>query len=246
MELFKRQYHDIRNFLARNRSEGKLSQVTRPSGVLWPRGTSRNLVLGKDTAVELGNPKSASTSYLLCIDNPDELENGRISIVGPDVSHAEKAKLPFGKIVILGGSDFTVDNFYDRYQELEQLRYEVQLSGYMMRGVSQYRREWSRISKEAIRNGFSLSILGGALIDKYLELDYVQAVETIFITSDSADVLEMKTVSDGVARIIGAMNKMASEMSFDCDSCEYTDVCEDVSEMRSMRRTMGTREAAYA
>ena len=43
-------------------------------------------------------------------------------------------------------------------------------------------------------------------------------------------------------RIIGAMNKMATEMSLDCDTCEYAAVCEDVSELRSMRRTFKQRE----
>jgi CO dehydrogenase/acetyl-CoA synthase beta subunit len=201
-------------------------------------------VLGQDTAVELGNPKDASTSSLMWNSNPQKIKNRRITVVGPDLPQVKWKMVSFGKIVIIGGEDFNEENNYERYRRLEQVRYDIHLKGYMMRGASQYQREWSRVSKESLDKGFSFRILGGALIDKYLELDFVRSVEVIFITSGREDVLEMKTVSDQVMRIIGAMNKMAGEMSFDCDSCEYTDVCSDVAELRSMRKSHGRRRAA--
>jgi CO dehydrogenase/acetyl-CoA synthase beta subunit len=114
----------------------------------------------------------------------------------------------------------------------------------MMRGVSQQQREWSRVSKEAVSNGFSFKHLGGALIDKFSQMPYVRSVETIFITSGKEDVLEMQAVSNGVVQLINAMNKMAEEMSFDCDTCEYNDVCGDVEELRSMRDSLKHRETA--
>jgi CO dehydrogenase/acetyl-CoA synthase beta subunit len=79
--------------------------------------------------------------------------------------------------------NINAENIYDRYREMDHLRYDISLKGYMMRAVSQYMREWSRISKEAINKGFSLFTLGGALIDKYRKLNYIDAVEIIFVTS---------------------------------------------------------------
>jgi CO dehydrogenase/acetyl-CoA synthase beta subunit len=201
-------------------------------------------VLGQDTAIELGNPKDASTACLLWVNDPGKVNNSRITIVGPDVPQLQEQHISFGKVVIVGGKDFNEENSYDRYREMEHLRYDIHLKGYMMRGVSQYQREWSRISKMAVNNGFSFQVLGGALIDKFFELKYVRAVETIFITSGKDDVLAMKNISDNVVKIIGAMNKMAEEMSFDCDSCEYTEVCSDVAELRSMRRSNKSKGAA--
>ena len=69
-------------------------------------------------------------------------------------------------------------------------------------------------------------------------MPYVRSVETIFITSSKEDVLEVKTISDDVFRLISAMNKMAEELSFDCDTCDYSDVCGDVAELRSMRKKL--------
>jgi hypothetical protein len=40
------------------------------------------------------------------------------------------------------------------------------------------------------------------------------------------------------------MNKMVDEMSFDCDTCDYSDVCGDVAELRAMRNALKNKEAS--
>ena len=54
-----------------------------------------------------------------------------------------------------------------------------------------------------------------------MQLDYVRAVEVIFVTAGRDDVLALRETAAEIGAIIGAMNKMAEEMSFDCDACEY-------------------------
>ena len=243
MRLFNHHYQDIKIYLSRKHEEGRVSVFHHQGKSCWPVSKNRNLVLGQDTAVELGNPRDASSVCLLWLNDPSQIEHGRVSVVGPDLQQLEGKRASFAKIVIVRGEDFAEDNCYERYREMEQVRYDIHLKGYMMRGVSQYQREWSRISREAIDNGFTFQVLGGALIDKLSELAFVRSVEVIFITASREDVMEIKAVSDGVIKIIGAMNKMATELSLDCDTCEYADVCDDVSELRSMRRTFKKREA---
>lgn len=243
MGLFDKQYKEITAYLDRRRIEGKVSEFTHNSQTKWPFEKNRNLVLGQDTAVELGNPKNASTSFLLWVNEPEKIKNGRITIVGPDLPELSGKQVSFGKIVIVGASDFDADNSYDRYRDLELLRYNIHLKGYMMRGVSQQQREWSRVSNDAVNQGFSFEHLGGALIDEFLQIGYVLSVETVFITAGREDVLETKAIADDVFKLISAMNKMAEEMSFDCDTCDYNDVCGDVEELRSMRNAMAQKSA---
>ena len=242
MGLFDKQYSEIMAFLDKKRQHGIVSEFFHTTGTNWPSEENRNLVLGEDTAVELGNPINGSTSFLLWHDDSHKVVDPRITVIGPDLPQLIEQQVPFGKVVIAGGEDFDENNCYGRYQEMEQIRYDIHPKGYMMRGVSQYQREWSRVSREAIDAGFSFQTLGGALIDKILKLAYVSSVEVIFITSGREDVMEIKTVSDDVIKIIGAMNKMATELSFDCDTCEYSEVCDDVAELRSMRRTLKEKE----
>ncbi len=243
MGLFDKQYTAISDYLDSRRSEGKVSVFTHSGKTDWPTDKKQNLVLGQDTAVELGNPKDASTSFLLWVNQPGEIRNGRITIVGPDLHQLIGKQSSFGKIVIVAGSDFDADNSHERYREMELLRYDIHLKGYMMRGVSQQQREWSRVSNDAIRNGFSFKYLGGALMDKFSQLPYVRAVETIFITSCREDVQAAEIIADNVFRVISAMNKMAEEMSLDCDTCDYNDVCGDVAELRSMRKKLQKKDA---
>ena len=243
MGLFDKQYSEFTAFLDKKRSQGSVSEFSNANGCDWPTEKNRNLVLGQDCAVELGNPKDGSTSFLMWINDPAEIKNGRITVVGPDLPQLKNQKAAFGKVVIVGASDFDEKNSYDRYRELELLRYDIHLKGYMMRGVSQQQREWSRVSVDAVSNGFSFEHLGGALIDQFSQVPYVRSVETIFITSGREDVMKAKTIADDVFKLISAMNKMAEELSFDCDTCDYNDVCGDVTELRNMRNAMAKKTA---
>ena len=242
MALFDTHLKNIRAYLNKKRDQGKVTEILYQGKTNWPSMKNRNLVLGQDTAVELGNPRDASVSFLLWVDDPSLITPGKITLVGPDLPQSKSKQLSFGKVVIVGGSDFNEENSFDRYREMELLRYDIHLKGYMMRGVSQYQREWSRVSGEALDNGFSFQVLGGAIIDAFSELNYILSSELIFITSSREDVLEMSTISDSVMTLLRAMNKMAGEMSFDCDTCEYTDVCADVAELRSMRNMLKKKE----
>jgi CO dehydrogenase/acetyl-CoA synthase beta subunit len=247
LALFDKHLDEIRAYLKRKTDQGKVAEFVHTGKTNWPLERNRNLVMAQDTAVELGNPKDASLAFLFWVNDPAKIHNGRITVIGPDLQQLKGKQACFGKIVIVGGNDFNEDNSFDRYRKMELLRYDIPLKGYMMRAVSQYQREWSRVSKEAIHNGFSFKILGGALIDKFLEFDYVRAIEVIFITSDRQDVLELGAIADEAVKIIGAMNKMAADISFDCDTCEYNEVCDDVAELRSMHTKLKKKgEAASA
>ncbi|MBT4265483.1 MAG: hypothetical protein HOK67_31760 [Deltaproteobacteria bacterium] len=244
MGLFDKQVSAFRTFLDARQSQGIVTEFPEVNGINWPIDKNRNLVLSHDMAVELGNPRDASTSFLMWVNEPEKVKNGRISIVGPDLPQLRGKQVSFGKIVIVGASDFDADNSYDRYRELELLRYNLHLKGYMMRGVSQQQREWSRVSVDAVNNGFSFKHLGRALIDEFSQISYVQSVETVFITASREEVLETKIIADDVFRLISAMNKMTEELSFDCDTCDYNDVCEEVAELRSMRKSIKNKESA--
>ena len=138
MGLFDKQFNEIKSYLDFRRNEGKVSELIHSGIVDWPSEANRNLVLSQDTAVELGNPRDASTSFLLWVTDPALLKNRRISVVGPDLPRLKGRHVSFGKIVIAGGTDFDAENSYERYREMELLRYDIHLKGYMMRGASQY------------------------------------------------------------------------------------------------------------
>ena len=232
VELFTETISAVRAFVSQ--TSGLRSWIADPKPS-WPPGGGRNIVFKEDLGLELGSPQKESVSCLLWTHDLESIENGRIILMGPDFTESMGESLPFGKVVLAGVEGFTEDNAYDLHKDLDFLRYSIDLKGFMMRSVSQYMREWCRISNTAIRDGFSARILGSALINLFLEKPFVKAVEVIYLTSSPEDVIRLREVTSGAEKIIAAMNKMASEMDFECESCDYQEVCDDASQLKAMR-----------
>ncbi|HNR87658.1 MAG TPA: hypothetical protein PKM65_04920 [Spirochaetota bacterium] len=236
MNLFDDSVGRLRTFLGRKQSAGELRTTQLPATTGWPAGERGNIVLAADTGVELGNPRVESASFMVWTEAADAVRDGAVHVVGPDLAESAGRSLPFGKAVILRVNGMNEENCYERHRALELIRYRLNLKGYMMRAVSQYLREWSRVSVEAIDGGFSFATLAGTLHSMYRAVEYVSAVEFVFVTSSPEDVRALGETCARVERLIGAMNKMAQEMSFDCGVCDYTDVCSEVEDLRSMRK----------
>ena len=237
MGLFDRAFISLRDCMKDLSDRHLLREIVHSGDLLpaWPQGGDRNLVLGSDVGIELGHPRDESLSFVLWSENSGDVKNGLVSLAGPDLGESGLKSLPFGKVVLLGGSGFNEENSCVRHRALESIRFDVDLNGYMLRAASVYQREWIRISREALRDGFSLAILGRALSEKFRQKDYIDAVEILFVTAGRQDVLSLKPVAAEVGRIAGAMGKMTEEMALDCEDCEYVDVCNEVAELKRMR-----------
>ena len=238
MGLFDNQHLKIVRFLENTATLAVVHDGSKAASP-WPTDARRNMVMAGDTAVELGNPGDASVSFLYWVEEPGSLTNGRITVIGPDIPESAGSRLPFGKVAIIGATGFDAENSLHRYRELESVRYALHLKGYMMRAASGYGREWSRVSREAHQGGFSFAILGKALVDSYLELDYVHSVELIFVTGTHERVLWLSQTAGEVDAIVGAMHKIMEESLFDCETCDYSVICEETAGLRSMHRAWG-------
>lgn len=234
--------NDIAVYTEKKKRAGMLREFEVSETICWPAAGVRDIILKPDLALELGNPEGASVSFISWTGDHHLVNDGRISLVGPDIPEAAGKNLPFGKIVILGVEGFDEKNAYDRNRELHLCKFDLSLKGYMIRAASIYMAEWCRISKEALRDQFSLRLLGSALIREYKKLDYVKSVEVIFVTSSNDDVNELFELGNRSARIISAMSKMVNEMSYDCSECEYQDLCEEAEELRKLRTELANNQ----
>lgn len=243
MDLFRAQFEFLDAWLVEHADRNQLTTIADPGAVTWPAAGQRNLVIGADIAVELGHPGDASVSFIVWGPSSGDPQGSRIYRVGPDLPASQGQRRPFAKIVMIQGSGFDPDNTYARYRQLEAVRYAIDLKGYMMRAVSQVDREWSRVSRTALENGFSFAVLGGALIAAYTAIDWVDRADVLFVTSSRADVMAFQPLAESVREVTAAMNKMSEEMNFDCDSCSYAEVCSDVAGLRAMRKAMEQSDA---
>jgi len=244
MGLFDTQFNQINGHLEALQTKPSLIQACHLESLAWPESTSRDLIMGMDTAVEMGHPKVGSMAFLIWIDEPARIINRRMTLIGPDLADITSRQIPFGKIVLLGVRDLSPDNCEEQYRRMENVRFDLRLRGYMLRGVSQYGREWSRVSRTAIRDGFSFSVLGAALMDRYLALEFVDSVEIIFFTAGLNVMRPFMPLADQALKIIAAMNKMVADTIHDCDTCAYSDVCSEVADLQAMRCLMQVKGSA--
>jgi CO dehydrogenase/acetyl-CoA synthase beta subunit len=97
---------------------------------------------------------------------------------------------------------------------------------------------WFRIDQASFHKRLTLAHWGSALIEKLKEVEFVTGVELFFITTDKVNAEPIKDMAFEAGRIVGALMKMGDEMDFDCDSCEFWDVCKNVEELKRIRKRM--------
>jgi len=234
--LFDEQVAAVERFLAEERSAGNVREFRAGSRPAWP--SEQSLVLEDDTAIELGNPRIASLSSLVWSEGP--VEDGRISLVGPDVSEMDERGVPFAQVVIAGGK-FT--DVYESYRDVREAIYDTVLEGFMVRTMPSRQSIWCRISREAVSGGFSLEDLGDALIWNLKTVEPVTGAEVLFVTSSVADVERLAPAASGARRVIEALMKMYEEKNFDCETCEYRDVCDEVMDLKKIRERLADQKA---
>ncbi len=256
MAIFDAQFRRVAEYVEELRALGRPSREFTVAGsvaaltdglpIRVGPGANPKIILRSDTFVELGEPAAGSCALVLWTETPTLIRDGRIRLIGPDIPHAGGASLPFGQILLVGGTDLSAEE----HQSLGQTQYVAdQIEGYMVRSTS--RNIWSRISNEAAAKGFCFETLGRALMAIYkTSVAKVQAMEAVFVTSGKDDVLQLNDIAREV-RDIGAdivkehwkARGYDLDCDLDCRSCHDKDVCDDVRKIIATRLKK-EREAA--
>jgi hypothetical protein len=95
VELFTDAISSVRTFITQ--LSGKRSWTAEKKSS-WPEGGGRNIVMKEDLGLELGSPQMESLSCLLWTHDLASIENGRITLIGPDFPESMGKSIPFGKV----------------------------------------------------------------------------------------------------------------------------------------------------
>ncbi len=139
--------------------------------------------------IELGGPKQPAKFELVRAKKMDEIEDEKVTIIGPDLKDLpEGGYIPFGIYIEVAGKDIETDlegvierriheyfNFIEGIMHLNQ-RYDI----------------WIRVSKKSFQKGLnSFAYVGKVLARLYKsELPFIEKIQFTFIT-DPAKVKEM-------------------------------------------------------
>jgi CO dehydrogenase/acetyl-CoA synthase beta subunit len=225
---------ELENMLAGRAFADKACTYAYDPESVWPRA-EHQIVLAGDAGVELGAPDMESVAFTVWTEQSGLVHDGRITVVGPELSR-QRSSVPFGKVVLVQGTGFDEENAYVRFQELERIKYRLDLIGYMLHAVPQENKEWARIGNTALDAGLSLRTIGNELIRDYARVPYVDAVEVLLVSSESEDVRRLEPIGSKVGQTLRAMNKMAEKLEYDCANCGFSDVCNEVEGLRRMHR----------
>ena len=202
------------------------------------KGAHSGLVLRGDTWLELGNPDAGSCSSTFFTATPGLVRDGRVTVIGPDISDACGKSLPFGQILLIGGEELQ-EGDYELLMHMGVIGDSIE--GYMVRSSRQS--VWSRISRDVVRKGFSFDTLGRALRALHKAgSGKIQAVETIFVTSSREDlgrleviVREGQMITREIAKVTWKARGIDLDCSLDCSSCDDKTVCDDLKELLGER-----------
>jgi acetyl-CoA decarbonylase/synthase complex subunit beta len=135
----------------------------------------------QDMQVELGGPKVKEKFELVRVRAVDEITNGRITIIGPDIRDLEEGgSCPLGILVQVGGTFLEQD--LEGVVERRIHEYSNYIQGFMH--LNQRYDIWIRLSKKSYRAGFnSLRLVGKVLQELFVsELPIIEAIEITFFT----------------------------------------------------------------
>jgi len=183
-----------------------------------------------DMQVELGGPHIAEKFELVQVKGEDEVNDGAISIIGPDISSMEEGKnYPIGILVEIAGPRLERD--LEGVIERRIHEYSNYIEGFMH--LNQRYDVWIRLSKKSFRKGFnSLRFLGLVLIELYRnDFPFIEKIQVTFITDpEKIHPLYTKALSIYEARDERARGMTDEEVDtfYGCDLCQSfapTHVC---------------------
>jgi acetyl-CoA decarbonylase/synthase complex subunit beta len=183
-----------------------------------------------DMQVELGGPHIAEKFELVQVKSGDEVNDGAISIIGPDISTMEEGKsYPIGILVEIAGPRLERD--LEGVIERRIHEYSNYIEGFMH--LNQRYDVWMRLSKKSFRKGFnSLRYLGLVLIELYRnDFPFIEKIQVTFITDpEKVRPLYTKAMSIYEARDERARGLTDEEVDtfYGCDLCQSfapTHVC---------------------
>ena len=205
--------------------------------------TKPTLILKEDTAVELGGPATAGTTFLLWTDDVSLASDGRVTLIGPDIPETAEDVLPFGHVTLVAGPSLT----HDLQPRLERdLRDAEAITGYAVRSTGG--RIWARVSREARDQGFSLRRLGSTILNQlHRRQAAVTAAEIVFVTSFVEDVQNLERIGAQVRKLTHDLRrerlKQVSDDVYECrsgvscDVCADNEVCTDIKQIVAIRKS---------
>jgi acetyl-CoA synthase len=162
--------------------------------------------------VEFGGKYSTAFEYLR--GRPmDQVEDGKVVVIGPDIDKAEPGKaMPLGTVIEVAGRSFHED--FESVLERRIHKFVSCASGIMH--IGQRDIPWVRVGTEAYQKGFRLKHLGELLIHKFKD-EFSGIVDKIQVTIYTDEVRMQESLKDAREAYFKRDERMAGMKDEDVD-----------------------------
>jgi acetyl-CoA decarbonylase/synthase complex subunit beta len=134
-----------------------------------------------DMYVELGGPDVKEKFELVRVRQPEQVKDGDITVIGPDIGQMEpQKKYPFGILIEIAGPELEED--LEGVIERRIHEYTNYIEGFMH--LNQRYDIWVRLSKKAYNKGFTTLSYVGKVLEHLLknELPLIERMQITFFT----------------------------------------------------------------
>ncbi len=198
------------------------------------QGSQNQLILGSESAYELGSHDKNSISFLCASDSDSICQGDEVVLIGKDLDQIH-ANTNFARITLVkteSMQDKTEQQIFNSIKAIELKKYDFSVDGFMMRASGLSGREQVRVSKKALKKGLSLFEIGNRFISQYKQNAQIKNVKIIFITLEDFDYAKLESIGRSVATRTKALDHMIKDLKMDCASCEWKVVCDEVEGMK--------------
>ena len=244
----------IREFIEKEANDGKKVSVYKKTSELstyfkkMKIGVGlenfKEIILKEETSLELGGINKKSFSLVYPYYEIDYIQDGIITLIGPEINEISDQSIDFGIFVLIGSTKISEKEF-DALRHLSFISSGIE--GFMIRTIP--RRFWCRIS-EKVRKKLSFELLGKAIIYLYKQhfKELITSIEVIFINSYPKLIDEFIEISSDIRKYIDLRwkdkiekwkKRIDCDYDWECNVCPYYDTCEEVKEVLEERRKMG-------
>lgn len=190
-----------------------------------------NVILREETFVELGSAEAGSLAFVLWTANPDMINNGRITLIGPDITESSGKSLPFAQILMVGGKHIGNEDS-EGIQDVQFI--DGRIDGFMVRSL--FKNMWCRVSRSAAEKGFCFEMLGRILMaGAKVKNEKIESMEIIFITSGRDDLAPLADIDAQAHKISREAMKdkwkikgYDIDCGLDCGACVDKNACDDI------------------
>jgi len=200
----------------------------------------KEIILQDETRLELGGANKKSFSLIYPMDGLDNIQDGKITLIGPEIKEISSPSIDFGLFMMIGFKKITE-------KEFDNLRHYSFVSngieGFIIRTIP--RRFWCRISK-AVADKFSFELFGNAIMYLYKEKfqDLIESMEIVFISSLPEEIEEFIEITSEIRNLMSLRWKDKIEewkkrtdcdYDWECEECPYEETCDEVKEVLEER-----------